>query len=115
MPLYNIQNLPPVVWENGDMYGSPIPDECRLPSELIEQYVQRFLMMCLEELAFFKTTEQEIKARLEGVRYFVSCYGGIHSRLAVNNEIDKVTRMPEGELKRIASKIFKDANKKVDD
>lgn len=85
--LYNIKELPPIVWEN--WYGSPIPDECRLPSELIEQYTQRFLMMCLEELAFFNTPVLDVKKRLDGVRYFISCYGGIHSRLTVNNEYQR--------------------------
>lgn len=112
--LYNIQPLKPVNWDDGDCYGDPIPDECKLPSELIEPYVQRFLMLCLEELAFYNTPVAEVKARMQGVRYFIGCYAGIHAEMATDNVYFKFCDVPDDELKAIAKKIFKDANEKAD-
>ena len=105
--MLNVKPLPPINHDDNEMYGSPIPDECKIPSEFIEPYLQRFFMMCMEELAFFNTPVSEVKARLNGVRYFVSCYGGIHSDLATNNLFFKIDRIPDEELKAMAIKIFK--------
>lgn len=106
--ILNIADLPAVDHKDGEMYGTPIADECRMPSEFIEPYVQRFLMMCMEELAYFNTPVSEVKARLNGVRYFVTCYSGIHARIATDNIIFKTLRIPDDELKAMAMKIFRD-------
>jgi hypothetical protein len=93
--------------EDGEMYGSPIPAELKIPSDFIEPYVQRFLMMCLEELAYFTTPVSEVKARLDGVRRFVSFTSGVHASIACDNAIRQFTDTPDEELKAIAVKIFK--------
>jgi len=103
----NVEQLPPVDHEDGEMYGSPIPDQCKIPSEFIEPYLKRFMMMALEELAYFNTPVSEVKARLNGVRYFISCYAGIHANLATNNEYFRFCDIPDDELKRIAKEVFK--------
>jgi hypothetical protein len=104
--LVGMRPLPPVKWDEGDCYGDPIPDECKIPSEIIEPYAQRFLMSALEEIAFYNTPISEVKARLEGVQYFISCYGGLHSEIATRNTYSKFTSTPDDELKRIAKKLF---------
>jgi hypothetical protein len=108
--LYNIPTLPPINRADGELYGTPIPDQCKIPSELIEPYLQRFLMLCLEELAYFNTPVSEVKARLDGVRYFISCYAGIHANLATNNTYFKAMDMPDEELQKLAKNIFKERN-----
>lgn len=105
--ILNIKPLQGIKREDGERYGCPIPDECKIPSEFIEPYLQRFLMLALEEIAYFNTPISEIKARLNGVRYFISCYGGIHSELAVNNQYLKFCAIPDDKLKQIAKDIFK--------
>lgn len=95
--------------EDGEMYGSPIPDEKKISSELIMPYLQRFFMLTLEELAYFKTDPSKLKADLEALARFVRFTCGIHASLAFSNEVDRYVRIPDAELKALAIKIFREA------
>lgn len=94
--------------EDGEMYGSPIPDEKKIPSELILPYLQRFFMLTLEELAYFKTDPAKLKTDLEALARFVRFTCGVHARIAFSNEVDRYTRIPDDKLKEIAKEIFID-------
>lgn len=77
-----------------------------LPSELIEPYLQRFLMMQIEAVACGLTDVKEAKSHLAGVEYFISSFGGIHSRLATSNMYGQFIRTPDKELIAICKKAF---------
>lgn len=94
--------------KDGEMYGSPIPDEKKIVSEMIEPYLQRYFMCRLEELAYFNTEPAKVKAELEHLARFVRFTCGIHASLAFSNEVDRLTRIPDNDLKEMALKIFKD-------
>ena len=92
--------------EDGEMYGSPIPTEKKISSELIMPYLQRYFMLTLEELAYFKTEPEEMKANLKGLARFVRFTCGIHASIAFSNEVDRYVSIPDDELKKIAKEIF---------
>lgn len=92
--------------EEGEMFGSPIPKEKLIPSELIMPYLERYFMLLLEELAYFNTEPAKIKIQLEGLARFIRFTCGIHARFAISNEVDRLTQIPDNELKAIAREIF---------
>jgi hypothetical protein len=94
--------------EDGEMYGSPIPTEKKISSELIMPYLQRFFMLTLEELAYFRTEPAKLKADLQALARFVRFTCGIHASLAFSNEVDRYVRIPDDKLKEIAKEIFRD-------
>lgn len=96
--------------EDGEMYGSPIPNEKKIPSELILPYLQRFFMLTLEELAYFRTEPAKLKADLQALARFVRFTSGIHASIAFSKEVDRYVRIPDDELKRIAKEIFERNN-----
>ncbi len=65
-------------------------------------------MVLMEELAHFNTEPAKIKAQLEALARFVRFTCGIHARLAFSNEVDKLTHIPDAELKKIVMETFKD-------
>lgn len=95
--------------KDGEIYGSPIPTEKKIPSELILPYLQRFFMLTLEELAYYNTDPSKLKTDLKALARFVRFTCGIHASLAFSNEVDKYVTIPDDELKAIAIKILKEA------
>ena len=75
-----------------------------IPSEFIEPYLKRFLMIQTEGVAMGRTPEQA-RAALNGVEYFISCFGGIHSRLATMNEYYRFSKLPDEEMISICKKV----------
>ncbi len=82
----------------------------RIPSEFIEPYLQDFLMLELQSIAYgFDSDEQidESKNNLKGVESFVGPYCGIHSQYATMNEYRKFYDLPNDDLRKLAKKVFK--------
>jgi len=87
--------------------GSPIAENQKLPSELIEGHVQRFIMIQIEALAYGMAKPAKVKSDLQGVAYFIRCCAGVHARLAVSNEVDRLCRLTNKQLVAAAKKTFK--------
>lgn len=79
-----------------------------IPSEFIEPYAQRFLMMQIEAIALGLTTPNEAKKMLDSVKYFINCFGGVHARLAVSNEYERFINLSDDKLKLICKKVVFD-------
>lgn len=94
--------------EDGEMFGSPIPEEKKIPSELIMPYLERYFMVILEELAYCNVDPAKSKERFEAIARFVRFTCGVHARLAISNEADRLSKIPDDELKAMAEKIFKE-------
>jgi len=86
--------------------GSPLADDQLIPSEAIEGYIKRFIMIQLEGLAFGLHTPQEVKNNLKGMEYFISCSCGIHARMATSNVVYDFTNLPDDEMIQVARKTF---------
>jgi hypothetical protein len=90
-----------------------------IPSEYIEPHLVHFMGSMLEFLASAYLTEeekqangrgtgwtvQEIKTWIKGLEVFVSMSCGIHARLAMSNEMDKMIHIPDADLRALARKI----------
>ncbi len=92
--------------KDGEMYGSPIPDQKLIPSELIMSYLQRYFMCRLEGAAYFKTDPDELKNDLKALARFVRFTCGIHARLAFTNEVDRLDKIPNDKLMDVIKKTF---------
>jgi hypothetical protein len=77
-----------------------------IPSEYIEPYAQRFLMMQLESIAFGLITPQQGKDYIKGVEYFIGCFGGLHAQLATSNIYYSFLNTKDEDLIRIARHTF---------
>ena len=87
-------------------YAKNLPE---IPSEFIEPYAQRFLMMQIEAIDLGLITPDEAKKTLDAVEYFITCFSGIHARLAVSNEYVRFKNLSDENLKTICKKVFADA------
>ena len=89
-----------------------------IPSEFIEPYLAKFMGSMIEFLSSAYITEEElakhngvgwtvaeVKHWVKGVEVFVSGSCGIHSRYAMINEMQKMTEMPDADLKILCRKI----------
>lgn len=88
---------------NQVLYAENLPE---IPSEYIERYAQRFMMMQLEAIAYGLISSEEAKQTLKGVGYFLECFSGIHAQIAVSNEYSRIIYMEEDTLIKIAKKTF---------
>jgi hypothetical protein len=52
-------------------------------------------------------TVAEVKLWIKGVEVFVSHFCGIHSQIAMQNELQKFLKMPDDELKEFCMKIVR--------
>lgn len=77
-----------------------------IPSEYIEPYAQRFLMMQLESVYAGILTPKEAKEYIKGAEYFISCFGDLHAQIAVSNEYHKFMILPDKEMIDISKKVF---------
>lgn len=75
----------------------------KIPSELIEPHLQKFLGVMLQMAAYGDI--QEVKQRIRGVETFVALSGGKHSVLAFSQHAYKITSMPDDELREMARSI----------
>jgi hypothetical protein len=94
--------------------GTPLRDNQRLSSELIEPFLKRFLMIQIEALAYGLHTPQQVRGYLAGVNYFVSCSCGLHAEVATNNMYQRLTSLSDEEMVLVSRKTFRDqeANQK---
>ena len=77
-----------------------------IPSEYIEPYLQRWLMMELESLSFGLTPPEQIKESMKWMSRFAARFCGIHARIAASNEEYKISRLSNEELIRISKEVF---------
>ncbi len=89
-----------------------------IPSEFIEPYLSKFMGSMVEFVASACLTQEELDERqgigwtvadvkkwVKGVEVFVSQTCGIHSRLAMQNEMDRFCSLPDAELKEVCRKV----------
>jgi hypothetical protein len=82
-----------------------LPD---IPSEFIEPYLKRFLMMQIESIAAGLETPTQVRKSLKEIEYFASSFCGIHAKFAVTNEYNKFCKLSDREMKSICKKVFED-------
>jgi len=87
--------------------GAPLTDDQRIPSESIEGYVKRFLMIQLESLAYGLSTPEKVRADLHGVSYFINCSAGLHTQIATSNAFYSLTALSDEQMIEVAKKTFK--------
>lgn len=78
----------------------------KIPSELIEPYLIKFLMIQIESVALGLISPEKAKEYLKGVEYFASAFGDIHSSLATSNIYGKFIRLSDKQIKEIAKEIY---------
>jgi len=87
-----------------------------IPSEYIEPYLAKFMGSMVEFIASARPQEEidkhgigwtvaEVKHWMKGVEVFVSNSCGLHARLAMNNEIQKMITMDDNELYETCRKV----------
>lgn len=79
----------------------------KIPSEYIEPYLAKFIGHLIESIAFGFKTPAEAKTALEGVEEFVSLCGGLHSEMAMMNELGRFKSISDDELLHMCKKIGK--------
>jgi len=84
-------------------YAKNLPE---ISSEFIEPYAQRFLMMQLESIYFGLITPEQAKASIKEVEYFISCFSGIHARLATSNIYYGFRSMSDEKIIEISKSVF---------
>jgi len=84
-------------------YEKNLPE---IPSEFIEPYAQRFLMMQIESIAYGLITPKQAREYLSGVQYFIDSFSGIHARFATSNTYYKFCRMKDKDIVKICRKTF---------
>jgi len=75
----------------------------KIPSELIEPHLQKFLGVMLQMAAYGDI--QEVKQMIRGVDIFVGLSGGKHSVIAFSNQGYDIRSMPDDELRELARSI----------
>ena len=83
-----------------------LPKLKEISSEYIEPYLKRFLMIQLEGVACGLTTPEEARQHLNGVEYFISCFGGIHSRYAISNEYSRFCKLSNEDMIILCKKVY---------
>lgn len=86
------------------IFTDEMPKLAEIPSEFIEPYLQRFLSIQIESCACGVSPE-DIRSNLKGVQFFISCFGAIHSRYAVNNEYDRMIRLSNEDMTAICKRV----------
>ena len=76
-----------------------------IPSEFIEPYLKRFLMIQIESVGSGFDSPEKARQTLKGVDYFISCFGGLHSRIATSNEYDRFIKLSDEEMISICKKV----------
>ena len=77
-----------------------------IPSDMLEPHVRYFMMVQLESLAYGMITPSELRSHLDSVHYFISCCGGIHSRLATSNEYYRLKTLDDDKMVEIAKSVY---------
>lgn len=85
-------------------YADNLPE---IPSEFIEPYALRFMMMQLESLAHGLITPKEVREYLKGAEYFITSFSGVHARIATSNEYYKLMNTEDNAMLEIAKNVFK--------
>lgn len=85
----------------------PIKPNFQIPSELLEPHLRYFMMIQLESLLTGFETPESVRQNLKAVDYFISCSGGIHSRLATSNEFYRLINLDDNKMIEIAKSVFK--------
>ena len=91
------------------MHYSTIKDDDKIPSELVEPNLQRFLMMKLESIAHDSRPKniERFRNDLQGLNLFVLYACGIHSTLAFGNSYYRLVGLTDEQLIALAKKTFK--------
>lgn len=77
-----------------------------IPSEFIEPYAQRYMMMQLESIAYGFITPETAKNNLKVVDSFIGAFSGLHAQIATTNEYYRLIHLEDNELVEIAKNIF---------
>lgn len=91
---------------NTESPGTPLAKDQLIPSEFIEGYLQRFLMVQIEALAFGLHKPAEVRNYLSGVAYFVRCSCGLHAEIATNNSYEAFINLSDEEMMKISKEVF---------
>lgn len=89
------------------IFTDELPKLEEINSEFIEPYLKRFLSIQIESCAY-GVNPVEIRANLKGVEFFISCFGAIHSRYAVNNEYNRVINLSDEDMIKICKQVYND-------
>lgn len=76
-----------------------------IPSEFIEPYLLTFLKSKIESVGLGFETPDEVRADLKGVERFISIFGGIHSRYAVNNKYYEFYSLSDENMIKICKEV----------
>jgi hypothetical protein len=76
-----------------------------IPSEFIEPYLSNFMNYLIEGIGTGLLTVEECKNDLRGVEHFISIYGGVHSRIAMSNQLGVFLRLSDSEMETMCKKI----------
>lgn len=79
----------------------------KIPSEYIEPYLKAFLMCQIEGVALGLHTPEEVRNNLNGVEYFVSNYGGLHSTFATSNMYGNLIKLSDEKMIEICKATYK--------
>lgn len=78
-----------------------------IPSEFIEPYLVKFFGYIIEAVGTGRKSVEEAKSELKGVGNFIGLFGGLHCRIAFNNEYNKINSLSEEDLKKMCMECCK--------
>lgn len=78
----------------------------KIPSEYLEPYLQRFISQEIEAVAYGFRSPAEMKNNIKVLQTFTSRFGGIHSTLAMANEVERIERLEDWQLWTICKKVW---------
>ena len=78
----------------------------KIPSEYIEPYLLRFLILQIEGVAYGLTTPQQARDYLKGVEYFADSFCGLHTKFATSNRYGQFTSMTDEQIISICKKTM---------
>lgn len=85
------------------LYADNLPE---IPSEFIEPYAKRYMMMQLETLYYGMNDVKAVKERLSHVMCFLCAFVGIHAEMAISNEYYRIINMNDEKLMQIVTETF---------
>lgn len=78
----------------------------KIPSEFIEPYLLRFLVLQIESVGAGIMTPQEARDYLKGVEYFSDAFCDLHARYATSNRYGQFIKMSDEEMISICKKTI---------
>jgi hypothetical protein len=85
----------------------------KIPSEYIEPYLQRFLTIQIEGVGIGMTKPEDARNNLKGVKFFVSCFGGIHASLATQNVYWDFINMSDEQMIKICKEVVEQCKDEI--